>query len=148
MQLGKVRINRYLLALCAAVIAACTVGVASAATLGTIEPPLLGVSTQVVASCQTSSALTLTWGSSTFSATGGSGNTPTFTVDQVTIGNVLPGATGCRGGTYAITVGNAAGTSLVSKSGPMADDATTVVTFHPAFFDVGQAKNVTLSVYG
>jgi len=147
MQLGKVRINRYLLALCAGVVAACSVGAVSAATLGTIEPPPLGVSTQVVASCQTVSALTFTWGSSTFSTSAGTGSAPAFTVNEVSIGNVESDATGCRGRTYSIVVGDAAGIPLASESGAMANGSTTLVTFGTAF-DVGQAKNLTLSVYG
>jgi len=142
MKSSKLLKNRVVLAIGAGVVATSAVAV-SAAGLGTLSASGVGTSTAAVSGCQDAS-LTVTWPTPAYSADGGAGGVPTYTVSSVDLGGIIGT---CQGKPYKLTVAKADGTSIQEKAGTTTDEsATTTVTLNAAA-DSAQIGTVTLTIY-
>ena len=122
---------------------AVSVGLASAATLGVIDPKSLGTSSTVIAACD--SSLGISWddaSSPTYAGSGTAANS-TFNVTKLLLTGV---ANTCDGQKYRLVIANGSGAALVSQSGTLnVSSGTATLTF--AATDSKNIEQVTITIY-
>jgi hypothetical protein len=122
---------------------AVSVGLASAATLGVIDPKSLGTSSTVIAACD--SSLGISWddpSSPTYAGSGTAANS-TFNVTRMLLTGV---DNTCNGQKYRLAIADSSGAALVSQSGTVAVTGGTV-TFTFAATNSKNIEQVTITIY-
>lgn len=116
-------------------------GFAQARSLGTLTANQLGTTSSVVAPCQTSGSIALTWANFTFNA----GASPYYSANQLSVSGFNAA---CQNKLYKVTVANSAGTALATASGTMPGAGSTTTFTLSAQVNLTLANQITLVIYG
>jgi|GEM_PF-4387079 len=115
-------------------------GFAGASSLGTLNTSAIGASGSVVAPCQTSGSIALTWGTKTFNA----GVSPFYSSAQINASNLN---SACNSKRYKLVVADSAGVSLATASGTLPGAGPTATLPLAPTVNLGNARQVTIVIY-
>lgn len=114
--------------------------IAEARSLGSLTASQIGTTSNVVAPCQTSGSIALTWGTKTYNA----GASPYYSATTL---NASALNAACYGKLYKLVVANSSGTSLATAAGTLPGTPTATFTLSAAV-SLTVARQTTLVIYG